>query len=218
VQETDLLILAREDLSVFATQTVKNYRTQIESYMKAHPKFRTSLQPLDVETPAPPIIQEMILAAKRVGVGPFAAVAGAIAEYVGKELLQFSPEVIVENGGDIFVTSKRSRVFGIYAGNSSLTGKIALKIEASQMPCGICTSSGSVGHSLSFGRADAAIVIAKSATFADACATALGNKIFRASDIPVGLKFAENTEGVDGAVIIVGEEIGAWGNVEFVKC
>jgi ApbE superfamily uncharacterized protein (UPF0280 family) len=217
VRETDLLVLALEDLSAVAMQSIKNYRTQIESYIKVHPKFRTSLQPLDVEAHAPPIIQEMISAAKRVEVGPFAAVAGAIAEYVGKDLLQFSPEIIVENGGDIFVTSKRSRVFGIYAGNSPLTGKIALKIEASQMPCGVCTSSGSVGHSLSFGRADAAIVIAKSTVFADACATALGNKVFRASDIPFGLKFAENTEGIDGAVIIVGEEIGAWGNVEFVK-
>lgn len=217
IRETDLLILAREDLSGFARQAVLNYRTQVESYINAHPKFRTSLQPLDVETPAPPIIQEMTLVAERAGVGPFAAVAGAIAEYVGKDLLPFSPEVIVENGGDIFVASRRSRVFGIYAGNSPLTGKIALKIDSSYMPCGVCTSSGTVGHSLSFGRADAAIVIAKSTIFADACATALGNKVFRASDIPVGLRFAENTEGIDGAVIIVGEDIGAWGNVQFVK-
>jgi ApbE superfamily uncharacterized protein (UPF0280 family) len=217
VQETDLLILAQEDLSELATQTVINYRTQIESYMKAHPKFRTSFQPLDVEEHTPRIIQEMASAAKRAGVGPFAAVAGATAECVGKDLLPFSSEVIVENGGDIFVASRRSRVFGIYAGNSPLTGKIALKIEASRMPCGICTSSGSVGHSFSFGRADATIVIAKSTALADACATALGNKILSASDIPVGLAFAENTEGIDGAVIIIGDKIGAWGNVQFVK-
>ena len=217
VQETDLLILALEDLSEFATQSVMNYRTQIEGYLTEHPAFRTSFQPLDVATHAPPIIQDMASAAKRAGVGPFAAVAGAIAEYVGNDLLQWSPEVIVENGGDIFVASRRSRVLGIYAGNSPLTGKIALKIDASRMPCGVCTSSGSVGHSLSFGRADAAIVMAKSTAFADACATALGNKVFRASDISVGLTFAENTKGIDGAVIIIGEKIGAWGNVEFVK-
>jgi ApbE superfamily uncharacterized protein (UPF0280 family) len=217
VQETDLFILALEDLSEFATQSIINYRTQIESYLTEHPTFRTSFQPLDVATYAPPIIQEMASAAKRAGVGPFASVAGAIAEYVGNDLLHWSSEVIVENGGDIFVASRRSRVFGIYAGNSPLTGKIALKIDASQMPCGVCTSSGSVGHSLSFGRADAATVIAKSTAFADACATALGNKVFRASDISVGLTFAENTEGIDGAVIIIEEKIGAWGNVEFVK-
>jgi len=217
VQETDLLILALEDLSEFATQIVINYRTQIESYIKEYPDFQTSFQPIDVEDHIPPIIQEMASAAKRTGVGPFAAVAGAIAECVGKDLLRFSPEIIVENGGDIFVASRRSRVIAIYAGNSPLTGKIALKIDAPRMPCGVCSSSGSVGHSFSFGQADAAIAIAKSTALADACATALGNKISSASDIPVGLKFVENTKGIDGAVIIVGDKIGAWGNVQFVK-
>jgi ApbE superfamily uncharacterized protein (UPF0280 family) len=217
VQETDLFILALEDLSEPATQAIVRYRTQIEDYITEHPEFQTSLQPLTVEAHAPPIIQAMAAAAKQAAVGPFAAVAGAMAEWVGKDLLQFSPEIIVENGGDIFAAGKRSRVFGIYAGDSPLTGKIALKIDASQMPCGVCTSSGSVGHSLSFGRADAAIVIAKSTALADTCATALCNKISHASDVSVGLKFAENTAGIDAAVVIIGDKIGAWGKVQFVK-
>jgi ApbE superfamily uncharacterized protein (UPF0280 family) len=108
-------------------------------------------------------------------------------------------------------------VFGIYAGNSPLTGKIALKIDVSQMPCGVCTSSGTVGPSFSFGRADAAIVIAKSAALADACATALGNRVFRVADIPNGLAYAEKTAGIDGVVVIIGDQIGAWGKVQFVK-
>ena len=89
------------------------------------------------------------------GVGPMAAVAGAIAEFVGEELLAYSPEVIIENGGDIYIKSLKKRVVGIYAGNSPLTGKIGLEIEGKETPIGICTSSGTVGHSLSFGRADA---------------------------------------------------------------
>lgn len=217
LQETDLFILALEDLSEAATRAAIRYRTQIEAYISTHPDFQTSLQPLEAEKNAPPIIQEMVSAAKCAEVGPFAAVAGAMAEYVGKELFSHSPEVIVENGGDIFVASNRSRVFAIYAGNSPLTGKLALKIEPSRMPCGVCTSSGTVGHSLSFGKADAAIVLAKSTIVADACATALGNKISTASDISEGLKFAENTEGIDGAVVIIGDQIGAWGDVQFVR-
>ena len=154
---------------------------------------------------------------KQVGVGPFAAVAGAIAEFVGKELLAYSSEVIVENGGDIFVAGSHSRVFGIYAGASPLSGKIAFKLAASQMPCGICTSSGTVGHSLSFGKADAVTIIAPSTALADACATAIGNMIATVSDIATGLKVAEQTVGIDGAVIIVGTQIGAWGKVQFVS-
>ena len=217
VQETDLLILALHDLSELATQAVGRYRAQIEAYVQKYPAFQTSFDPVEVEAQAPPIIHAMASAAKRVGVGPFAAVAGAMAEYVGQALLPFSSEVIVENGGDIFAASEKSRIFGIYAGNSPLTGKIALKIEASQMPCGVCTSSGTVGPSISFGRADAAIILAKSAAFADACATALGNRIRTAADIPAGLAFAEQTAGIESAVVILGEAIGAWGNVQLVK-
>jgi ApbE superfamily uncharacterized protein (UPF0280 family) len=125
--------------------------------------------------------------------------------------------VIVENGGDVFAASTRDRIFGIYAGKSSFTGTLGLKITASHMPCGVCTSSGSVGPSISYGRADAAIVISKSTLLADACATALGNKVTTHLDLQRGLDFVKNIEGVDGAVVILGNEIGAWGNVEFVK-
>lgn len=217
VQETDLLILALHDLSALAAEAVVRYRAEIETYIQAHPEFQASFDPVAVPAQAPPIIQAMAAAARQAGVGPFAAVAGALAEAVGRALLPFSPEIIVENGGDIFAASARSRVFGIYAGHSPLTGKLALRLEASQMPCGVCTSSGTVGPSISLGRADAAIIIAQSAAFADACATALGNRIRTAADIPAGLAFAAQTAGIEGAVVILGEAIGAWGNVQFVK-
>ncbi len=217
VQETELLILAGQDLSGKAKEAVMLYRGQLQDYINRHPEFQTSLVPIDVEADAPAIIQDMSVAAKKSGVGPFAAVAGTMAEYAGRDLLRHSPEIIVENGGDIFVSSSRDRILGIYAGDSPLSGKIALKIEASHTPCGVCTSSGTVGHSLSFGKADAAIVIARSTALADACATAIGNLISSSADIQKGLLFAERIEGVDGTVIIAGNEVGAWGNVQFVK-
>jgi len=156
-------------------------------------------------------------AARLCGVGPMAAVAGAIAEFVGRELLEFSPEIIVENGGDIFVKSLRQRTIGIYAGGSPLTGRLGLQIEPEDTPLGICTSSGTVGHSLSFGRADAAIVLADSATLADAAATAIGNRVSEPADIEKGIEFAQSIGQLKGVVIIKGDKLGVWGEVKLVK-
>jgi ApbE superfamily uncharacterized protein (UPF0280 family) len=231
VRETDLLIRAEADLSHVARQSIVRHRTQIEQYLHSHPDFQTALSPLEADSAAPPIIQEMARAATRVGVGPFASVAGVMAEYVGRDLLQHlaesaqhvsesvqtSSEVIVENGGDIFIASNQPRILGIYAGNSPLTGKLGIRLEPAQMPCGVCTSSATIGHSLSFGRTDAAIVISKSTALADACATALGNNVSDSADIPEGLAFAEQIDGIDGAIVILGDKIGIWGNVQLVK-
>ena len=217
VKETELLILASADLSEQATHHVREVREQLETYVADHPEFQASFEPVDVDPQAPVIIRRMASAAKLAGVGPFAAVAGAVAESVGRALLSYSDEVIVENGGDIFTAGHQERIFGIYAGESPLTGKLGLRINAAQMPCGVCTSSGSVGPSVSYGRADAAIVIAKSTILADACATALGNIIQCVEDIAMGINFAKEIPGIDGAVVIVEGNIGAWGDFEFVK-
>jgi ApbE superfamily uncharacterized protein (UPF0280 family) len=146
-----------------------------------------------------------------------AAVAGAIAEAVGSDLLRFSPEVIVENGGDIYIRSLKQRRVGIYAGNSPFTGKLALKINPEDTPLGICTSSGIVGHSLSMGEADAVIVMSLSTPLADALATAIGNRVKRSEDIDTELKKAQESEGITGLVIIKGDRIGFWGNVTIVS-
>jgi ApbE superfamily uncharacterized protein (UPF0280 family) len=143
-----------------------------------------------------------------------AAVAGAIAEFVGTELLAFSPEVILENGGDIFLKSQRKRIIGIYAGESPLTGKIGLEINGGPTPLGICTSSGTVGHSLSYGRADAVVVLSPSATLADAAATAIGNLIEQPGDIQSGIEFSKGIEGIKGVLIIEGADMGLWGEVK----
>ena len=90
IEETELLILAESDLSEISVQEVRRYRDQITQYTRHHPEFSTSFEPIDVDEQAPPIIGNMAAAAKLAGVGPFAAVAGAIAEYVGRVLLNYS--------------------------------------------------------------------------------------------------------------------------------
>jgi ApbE superfamily uncharacterized protein (UPF0280 family) len=212
VKETDLYIRASSNLEPEALKLVTKYRDMLEGYIAQHPSFLTSLEPIAVENDAPAIVSEMAEAAKRAGVGPMAAVAGAIAEFVGNELP--SPEVIIENGGDIYIKSLKKRLIGIFAGRSPLSGKIALEINPEETPLGICTSSGTVGHSLSLGKADAAVVLSKSATLADAAATAVGNVVVQLDDIPRGIELARSIDGVSGVIIIKDDKMGLWGEVK----
>ncbi|MCX7772643.1 MAG: UPF0280 family protein, partial [Clostridia bacterium] len=143
--------------------------------------------------------------------------AGAFSKFVGQELLKLSPEIIVENGGDLFIKSEQERKVGIYAGASPLSNKLAIKLSRDMTPCGLCTSSGTVGHSLSFGKADAAVILHPDASVADACATALGNRIKSAQDIERALEEVSKIPGVRGAMVIIGEALGAIGDIELCE-
>jgi ApbE superfamily uncharacterized protein (UPF0280 family) len=214
ISETDLYILADSDLSDLAFQSALRCRVQIEEYIRIHPEFRTSLVPVAGDKLAPDIVRDMLKASDRAGVGPMASVAGAIAEHVGKDLLKASANVMVENGGDIYLSVTDHVLIGIFAGDSPLTGRIALSIEAKETPVGICTSSGTVGHSLSFGIADVVCIKSKSTALADAAATSVGNLIKKKSDIKKGLERAMSIPGVLGVLIITGDTLAVQGNME----
>jgi len=217
VKETDLLVRAERDLSKETRESVLRYRHQLETYISVNPAFRYSLVPLPDDPGVPQIVREMIRASQLAQVGPMASVAGAMAEWVSKDLLSFSKEAIVENGGDIHLVTFRQRVIGIYAGDSPLSHKIGIVIEPEETPLGVCTSSGTVGPSLSFGKADAVCILSRSATLADAAATAVGNLVKEKDDIERGLTRAQEIEGLLGAFIIVGDRIGAWGKVKLTR-
>jgi hypothetical protein len=153
-------------------------------------------------------------AGRACNVGPMAAVAGAISQFLGKELLKITDEVIIENGGDIFIKTKKPRKVAIFSGGAKWKNKLILKIEPGQTPLGICTSSGKVGHSLSFGKADAVVIIAMSAILADAVATATANMIQSARDIPKAIRYCKKIKGLKGVVIVKGGSLGIWGNVQ----
>ena len=216
VKQTDLYIRSQHNLKDKALNSVLKHRAPLEAYIEHHPLFLTTLEPYQAEAEAPAIVKEMTRVSQLTGVGPMAAVAGAIAEAVGKDLLAFSSEVIVENGGDIFLKISKKRLVGIYAGQSAFTKKIALEITPRETPLGICTSSGTVGHSLSLGSADAVIALSSSVALADAAATALGNIVKDADDIPEAIDRAQSIEGLGGTVIIVGNKMGMWGKVRVV--
>ena len=214
IKETDLFIFAEKDIKSIAEEIVKKYRVQIEDYIKHRPEFMTSLEPIMDDASAAEIIKEMIRTTGLAGVGPMASVAGAIAEFTGKELLAHSKQIIIENGGDIFIKSDKVRTVAVYAGDSPISNKIFIKIKPEDTPVGICTSSGTVGHSLSFGKADACVIMAKSAILADAVATAACNRIKEKKDIAPGLEFAISIKGVKGAAAILGKYFGSIGDIE----
>ncbi len=217
VKETDLYVQAQSDLSKNAVKAVLECRGYIESYIHRHPEFLTSLVPVDILFPAPKIIMDMAEAAEKAGVGPMASVAGAVAEYTCKKLLKYSKEVIVENGGDISVKINGRITFAIFAGKSPLSMKTGVRLDNRKKPFALCTSSGTLGHSKSFGRADAASVIADSCALADAAATAIGNMMKKESDIKKAINTGKTIKGVQGIVIIKNKTLGAWGDLELIK-
>jgi hypothetical protein len=216
VKETNLNIQAKTDLTDIAIKSVLTCRNYIETYIHLHPDFLTAVVPLKDTGPAPGIIRDMMAAAQLANVGPMAAVAGAVAEHAGKSLLDHSPEVIVENGGDIFIQSDSETIFRIYAENSPFSMTTGIRVNKRVTPYGMCTSSGTLGHSKSFGTADAVTVLAHSCALADAMATALGNRVKTAADIQDAINVGNAIPGILGIVILKGDSIGLWGDLKLV--
>ncbi|MBT3318380.1 MAG: UPF0280 family protein [Clostridia bacterium] len=214
--ETELQISAESDQSERAYGIVRQLRQTLDEYIAKHEDFGTGLTPIDPGFDAPAVVQDMCLAGVKAGVGPMAAVAGAFAKEVGSRLLTTSKQVIIENGGDVWLTTKGLTTIAIFAGQSSLSMKLGITVDAYD-PIAICTSSGTVGHSTSFGKADAAVVVSYDACLADACATRLGNDIKTADDIEAALDTIYKISGVVGALAIVGEKCGAVGDLELVN-
>lgn len=188
--ESDLLIYAHSELSILSFKYLQRIHGQVSDYCQNHPEFEKSLEPVDIANNSPRIIKIMHKASIRAGVGPMATVAGAIAESVGKKLLKHSKEIIIENGGDIFIAVSKTRKVGIFAGIGNVYNQLIIKINPAQSPCGICTSSGQFGHSLSLGNTCATIILAKSSALADGYATAFGNIVNSDDDIDFALKSA----------------------------
>ena len=214
VKETDLMVSAEKNLQKEARDLVLDARHQIESYIRLCPDFLTALGPYPQDPYAPPLVREMIACTRQVGVGPMASVAGAVAQHVGEGLLRSTSQVIVENGGDIFLKVGRRATVSIFAGPSPLSGKVGLVISPEAMPLGVCASSATVGHSFSAGAADAGCVVASCAALADGAATALCNTIQGPKDLKGIGAWAEKTGGILGAVVILGERLATWGDIE----
>lgn len=216
-KETDLLCCTKTNLKPFIDDRVFFYRHQLEEYIKRKPLFMESLIPIEHDNFAPQIAKEMIKASQAIGVGPMATVAGAIAEFIGRDVEPLSDEYIIENGGDIYLKTSKERVLMIYAKDSAFSEKIGIKIAPNSEPYGVCTSSGTVGHSLSFGKADAVCAVGNSSLFTDGLATCIGNIVKQKGDISFAIEKGKTFQGLAGLLIIFGDNLGVWGNIEIVK-
>jgi len=216
VKETDLWIMAERDLSAQAVEAIMSHRRGLEIYLAQRPQAAVSLTPLEVDPLAPAVMRRMMAAGRAASTGPMAAVAGALAEAVARDLMEYSPQVVVENGGDLYLAATEDVTVGLHAGDSPLSGRVGLAVTAEQMPLAVGTSSATVGHSLSLGRADAATIVAKDAALADACATALGNRVSGQSDLAPAMRWAQEIPGVRGALVVLGRHLAAWGDIALV--
>ena len=214
IKETIASIVADPEFFAPAEAEIARRRQDIEEYIARDPRFLTALEPYEVAPDAPAVVRQMAGAAARAGVGPMAAVAGAIAECAVRAMVAAGAgHAIVDNGGDIAMRIARPVTVGIFAGPSPIRD-LALRFEAEDGIVSVCTSSGTVGHSLSFGRADAAVAIAKDAALADAAATALGNGVRAKDASAIEAAMAPlHAAGVRGMLVIIGDLLVASGEL-----
>ncbi|MBN2399271.1 MAG: UPF0280 family protein [Candidatus Aminicenantes bacterium] len=214
LQETFATVITSERFMALAEQTIIDTRNLIEAYIARQPHFRTALQPLAAEAGAPQVIRRMADAAARAGVGPMAAVAGAIAQNTVEALIRAGAAyVVMDNGGDIVLFIDRPVNVGVFTGPAKIRD-IALHFLPRPHIFSVCTSSGRVGHSLSFGRADAAVVVAADGYLADAMATALGNRIQTGSKNEIEQAVcASLIDGVHGLLVVADERLGLGGEL-----
>jgi uncharacterized protein len=216
LKETTAAIVADDAYIPLAEAEIRKQRELLEAYLLEDPAFGRTLEPYDPRPHAPLLVRRMAAAAAKAGVGPMAAVAGAIAEAAVRAMVEAgATQALVNNGGDIALAIDRPVAVGLFAGPSAIRD-LGLRVEPRPGIFGICTSSGTVGHSLSFGRADAATVIATDVCLADAAATALGNAVRSSDEAHLRETMAaigESVAGVEGLLVIVGDALAVWGEV-----
>ncbi|MEA1960181.1 MAG: UPF0280 family protein [Bacillota bacterium] len=222
IEQTDLAIGVDQesyssDLLAVCRNKILALRSELEGYMKRQTLFKTSFDPVELLPLAPVHVVLMADAARKANVGPMAAVAGTVAQGVGKELQKYVKEVIVENGGDIYLNSSHERVISVFAGESQFSHRLGIKVQPQESPLGICTSSGTVGPSISLGRADAVVIKGEHAALADAVATGAANQVHAPEDVMKAVEYARVIPGVKGVLAIKEDKLAAWGDIELIS-
>jgi ApbE superfamily uncharacterized protein (UPF0280 family) len=191
-------------------------RRQMDAYLLMDPQYKAALTPYDAGLEAPVILKEMSRVSHKTGIGPMSAVAGAVALRVADFLKEkFGvEEVIVENGGDIYASVAEDMDISVFAGQSPLSEKVGLHIPAATFPCGICTSSGTVGPSLSLGRADAMMIVCQDVLLADSYATAMANRIKTVNDLQPVIEQIQNNPEILGALAVKDDKLAVCGLYE----
>lgn len=207
-----------------AKEEIIQRRRELEKFVRWHPYFLVTLESYRIDEnevgsdrkkeEIPEIVRRMIKSSGKFGIGPMSAVAGTLAEFAVEAMRDAGATyAMVDNGGDVALITDRDVLVGIYAGESPFSNKIALRIKASTSLIGICTSSGTIGHSISFGSADSATVISNSASLSDAAATTLGNAVTDTHSIPDAFRSISHVKGIEGALVIFKDILATWGKI-----
>ena len=208
-----VLRICCDKFDVVAAEIVRQRRI-LEEYIARHPRFKSALAPIDLQADAPEVVRRMAWAAQRAGVGPMAAVAGAMAQLAAEAALAAgAEEAIVDNGGDIYLKAVEPVLVALGTGTARLADRLAFSVEPGDTPISICSSSGKMGHSMSFGLCDLATIIAKDAALADAAATQAGNLVKTVDDVDTALERIIAIEGVDGVLLVKDDRVGLAGHL-----
>ncbi|MEG1736615.1 MAG: UPF0280 family protein [Odoribacter sp.] len=197
----------------FTTENLRCLRTEMDGWIGQHTEYAKALIPCSADTDAPEIFREMSAVAEKSHIGPMSAVAGAVAKHIGEAIQKHFDigEIIIENGGDIYANFSQPLDIAVFAGTSPLSEKVGLQVKADGFPLGICTSSGTVGPSLSFGKADAVMIICHDALLADTYATAFANLIQTKEDIYPCIEKIRQHSDILAAIAIKEDQIGICG-------
>ena len=221
-KESNVTIISDSKVAInHAKNAFYHNRTILENYINKHPLFERSFEPVKIFS-SEPIIQIMAKASELYHVGPMAAIAGALADLMLLEMKYKKPDFIpantalVENGGEIAIDSETDMKIALYAGENRLNLNLGFLITKKDCPLGIATSSATIGHAVSLGRADAATIFCNNAVNADAAATKIANSV-QGDDIEHSIKKALDTvddiPDIRGALICRGDKIGYVGNM-----
>ena len=152
IEETHIRLttdISNHDLKHF----IYNLRFDLKAHINRNQDFLLSMEPIGkYDDNLSEIICRMYESSSHADVGPMACVAGTISELSLDYLIgNGSSYSIVENGGDIALVNDTKVLCGIYSNNQVLGNSIAFEIKPRKKQLGICTSSGKIGHSISFG-------------------------------------------------------------------
>jgi len=211
--ETILNIDCTVDLRKEVLKELIKQHTDLLSYINKDPVFFTSYDPIEISSDAPEIIRLMHDASTKFNVGPMATVAGTISELIGKRIQKDCDEFTIENGGDIFLSSSSDKTIQIKTSNRKFADKLSLNVSGDETPIGICSSSSSIGHSISFGRTELVVSISDSSSIADAAATYYANQIKTQSDLTETFEKASKNHLIRGFLVLVGDELGVYGKI-----
>ncbi|MDD5659628.1 MAG: UPF0280 family protein [Actinomycetota bacterium] len=213
---SDLFIVSSTDISLKIPYAITGFYDIVEEFIKNNPVFAKTYNAFKVDEQFPEIIKKMCIASEIFNVGPMASIAGAVCEFMAAKLSQKNSYLAIENGGDIYIKSKHDIIAGLFLKSKYFKENLKIRIKKEFLPCGIASSSGTLGHSVSLGKSDLAAVVCKSPIFADSAATAIGNMIDTKNDINKTLDHFKTFDMILGMVIIKDDEIGLYGKIELV--